>query len=104
MLRRRFLSAGAVVFGAALAAGCTEPAGEDQRTWRMPDEGDPHKRTWMAFGASEAIWGAALLPPGRCQRGRRATTAKFSGIRGAPGGSAQPCSHGTSAGNACQSM
>ncbi|WP_241177765.1 agmatine deiminase family protein [Mycolicibacterium nivoides] len=28
----------------------------------MPDEGYPHKRTWMAFGASEAIWGAALLP------------------------------------------
>ncbi|MET4429736.1 agmatine deiminase [Mycolicibacterium sp. 624] len=30
--------------------------------WRMPEEGDPHKRTWMAFGASETIWGAALLP------------------------------------------
>ena len=28
----------------------------------MPDEGEPHKRTWMAFGASEEIWGAELLP------------------------------------------
>jgi agmatine deiminase len=28
----------------------------------MPQEGEPHKRTWMAFVASEAIWGAALLP------------------------------------------
>ncbi|QVI25209.1 agmatine deiminase family protein [Nocardia tengchongensis] len=28
----------------------------------MPDEGAPHKRTWMAFGASEAIWGRRLLP------------------------------------------
>ena len=31
-------------------------------SWRMPDESEPHQRTWMAFGASEAIWGATLLP------------------------------------------
>ena len=31
-------------------------------TWRMPDEGDPHKRTWMAFGANRGIWGARRLP------------------------------------------
>jgi agmatine deiminase len=30
--------------------------------WRMPDEGDRHARTWMAFGASKVIWGAELLP------------------------------------------
>ena len=28
---------------------------------RMPDEGSPHSRTWMAFGASAEIWGADLL-------------------------------------------
>lgn len=28
----------------------------------MPDEAEPHKRTWMAFGASEKIWGKKLLP------------------------------------------
>jgi agmatine deiminase len=28
----------------------------------MPDEGDPHERTWMAFGASAAVWGRRLLP------------------------------------------
>lgn len=28
----------------------------------MPDEGEPHVRTWMAFGASKRIWGAKLLP------------------------------------------
>lgn len=69
--RRRFLKAGAAAVGAVLAAGCTDPAGvvggdrrgEDaRRTWRMPEEGDPHRRTWMAYGASEVIWGAALLP------------------------------------------
>lgn len=27
----------------------------------MPDEGRPHARTWMAFGASERIWGKKLL-------------------------------------------
>ena len=30
--------------------------------WRMPDESAPHQRTWMAFGASEQIWGRRLLP------------------------------------------
>ena len=28
----------------------------------MPDEGEQHTRTWMAFGASERIWGKKLLP------------------------------------------
>ncbi len=30
--------------------------------WYMPDESAPHQRTWMAFGASERIWGKRLLP------------------------------------------
>jgi agmatine deiminase len=33
-----------------------------QDKWFMPDEGEPHLRTWMAFGASEPIWGKKLLP------------------------------------------
>ncbi len=28
----------------------------------MPDEREPHERTWMAFGASKDVWGAKLLP------------------------------------------
>ena len=28
----------------------------------MPDEAALHKRTWMAFGASEKIWGRRLIP------------------------------------------
>lgn len=71
MVRRKFLQFSAAAIGALLAAACTDPTDavaehdrdqDDERTWRMPEEGDPHKRTWMAFGASEAIWGAALLP------------------------------------------
>lgn len=30
--------------------------------WVMPDEGQPHRRTWMAFGADERVWTAELLP------------------------------------------
>ncbi|MBL8075593.1 MAG: agmatine deiminase family protein [Nitrospira sp.] len=30
--------------------------------WFMPDECGPHERTWMAFGASQKIWGKKLLP------------------------------------------
>lgn len=30
--------------------------------WFMPDESEPHLRTWMAFGASRSIWGKKLLP------------------------------------------
>lgn len=33
-----------------------------QQDWFMPDEADPHERTWMAFGASAGIWGRDLLP------------------------------------------
>ncbi|MEZ0053563.1 agmatine deiminase [Mycobacterium sp. MAA66] len=69
MLRRQFFRSGAAAVGALMAAGCTDPApsdgehnaDQDQRTWRMPDEGEWHKRTWMAFGASETIWGRSLL-------------------------------------------
>jgi agmatine deiminase len=34
----------------------------DTNLWRMPDESEQHKRTWMAFGASKKIWGNKLLP------------------------------------------
>lgn len=34
----------------------------DRNAWFMPDESEPHERTWMAFGASKAIWGSSLLP------------------------------------------
>lgn len=33
-----------------------------RNAWFMPDESDPHLRTWMAFGASHKIWGKKLLP------------------------------------------
>lgn len=61
--RRRFTQALALVasglWSAVLPFGNAQAA---QTQWRMPDEGEPHLRTWMAFGASNEIWGRQLLP------------------------------------------
>lgn len=66
--RRQLFTLGAATVGGMLLAACAglpeENPDNDQvsdgRTWRMPDEGEPHLRTWMAFGASEDIWGRRL--------------------------------------------
>jgi agmatine deiminase len=59
--RRQFIQAGAALLGAMKAMGATA-ANNDGAAWRMPDESEPHKRTWMAFGASKKVWGNKLLP------------------------------------------
>jgi agmatine deiminase len=64
LTRRRFLRntgllAGSLAMGARVDAG---DAGPGPDAWYMPDEGAPHERTWMAFGAGAAIWGRKLLP------------------------------------------
>ena len=70
MNRRRFLrhasllSGSTLLLGRALAAEAAPPL-PAQSGWRMPDEGEPHAATWMAFGAREAIWGERLLGPVR---------------------------------------
>lgn len=79
ILRRQFLQYAAA---GAFLAGCAQPDSSvdessgnvDQPAWRMPEEGEPHKRTWMAFGASEAIWGRDLLPEVRRNLAGIATT------------------------------
>jgi len=48
--------------GSAPHGSHEEPEDVPVGNWRMPDEGDPHIRTWMAFGASEDVWGNDLLP------------------------------------------
>ncbi|MFS8099194.1 agmatine deiminase family protein [Lentzea alba] len=79
MKRRAFVqSAAAAVSG--LFAGCTEKAG-DSRTWVMPEEGRPHQRTWMAFAASDRIWGPELAPRVKQDLARIATTiARFEPV------------------------
>lgn len=64
--RRDFIQAFGVAAGGVMLAnlaGCS--AGVEDNfvdSLRMPDEGEPHKRTWIAFGASGEIWGDELLP------------------------------------------
>lgn len=62
--RREFIQTIGVLAG-GLFFGCSNGAfsmTNDKKMWFMPDEGAPHKRTWMAFGARKNIWGAKLLP------------------------------------------
>ena len=73
MKRRFFLQSVAAASGAAIAGkmlgGCqmsgqmsgTESSAMAEMTWRMPDEAAPHECTWMAFGASERVWGSEFL-------------------------------------------
>jgi agmatine deiminase len=68
--RRNFIHTAMLFSGGWLMASSPEFSGTraasgnaaDQNAWFMPDEGETHKRTWMAFGASETIWGKKLLP------------------------------------------
>ncbi|MFF2083236.1 agmatine/peptidylarginine deiminase [Nocardia sp. NPDC058176] len=79
MQRRRFFQVSMAVAGGLLLAACddTNEGNEgsenrnnpgpgriqrDGRLWVMPEEGDPHTRTWMAFAANAAIWGDDLVP------------------------------------------
>ncbi|MGW5436352.1 agmatine deiminase family protein [Nocardia asteroides] len=64
MRRRTFVQTTLAALGSVLWTGCddsTTTAEHDGRTWLMPEEGQPHKRTWMAFVADERIWGAHLV-------------------------------------------
>jgi agmatine deiminase len=49
-------------------------AGFSKTDWFMPEESERHKRTWMAFGASEQIWGKRLLPEVRRNLAKIANT------------------------------
>jgi agmatine deiminase len=65
--RRSFLTRSGLAVAGLAAAGtladvgwATSPAAA--ATWRVPGEDHPHKRTWMAWPSSTAIWGSQLLP------------------------------------------
>lgn len=92
MRRRAFMRTGVAAIGGVLVAGCDDMASpavgrrsgrarEAGRRWVMPDEGQPHQRTWMAFGASEAIWGHELVDEVRSNLVTIATTiARFEPV------------------------
>ncbi len=62
--RRSFINSLGIVSAIALPAfvGQAFAVKTDKNTWFMPDESELHKRTWMAFGANQQVWGAKLLP------------------------------------------
>lgn len=68
LTKRRFIKhvtqlTGAVPLGMGIGM-CMATASAQTRAKDgfMPDEAESHKRTWMAFGASERVWGRKLLP------------------------------------------
>ncbi len=55
--RRHFLaSSGLDLLGSSLAL----PSPAAASSWHMPDEGERHSATWMAFGPGEEVWGDTL--------------------------------------------
>lgn len=63
MLTRRYFLKKTALLSAALVTGCGLGRGTvGERLMYMPDEAARHQRTWMAFGASRAVWGRRLLP------------------------------------------
>ncbi len=65
MITRRTILKSLGLLTAATLLGSAKEAvamANHQDVWFMPDESAPHKRTWMAFGASQEIWGRKLLP------------------------------------------
>ncbi|WP_249938112.1 agmatine deiminase family protein [Variovorax sp. 3P27G3] len=62
LLTRRRLLGGLSL--APLGLGLPSMAAASE-SWQMPDEGDPHRATWMSFGANEDVWGRSLLKPVR---------------------------------------
>jgi agmatine deiminase len=74
MKRRRFLNRAlftAAIVGSSNVTSCITQSkltvnsqstgAEILQGWFMPDEAAPHRRTWMAFGASAEIWGEDYL-------------------------------------------
>lgn len=72
MMTKRRLMQWAAGLGWWPAAQARDEAGATG--WRLPDEAEPHARTWMAFGPSQAIWGRRLLPGARQSLARLANT------------------------------
>ena len=58
--RRHFMASSGL---ALLATSLGQPAHAANPGWRMPDEGERHAATWMAFGPSAEVWGEDLQRP-----------------------------------------
>ncbi|CAA6822327.1 MAG: Agmatine deiminase (EC [uncultured Sulfurovum sp.] len=63
--RRKFIQTSAVL-STGLILGCSSSDTTENptasKTWFMPDEGELHERTWMAFVSNDYIWEAQQIP------------------------------------------
>jgi agmatine deiminase len=62
MVTRRDFIKNSLVASSGLLLTSRWVAAANPQQWRMPDEGELHRATWMAFGPSQEIWGAHALP------------------------------------------
>jgi agmatine deiminase len=60
LTRREFLYKTAATSVTLTGLGSATAANPANQGWRMPDEGEPHRATWMAFGPDLDIWGERL--------------------------------------------
>ncbi|MDQ7090062.1 MAG: hypothetical protein Q9M50_05385 [Methylococcales bacterium] len=60
--RRHFIQTCALLLSHPFSKKINAATVTNNYRWFMPDEAETHKRTWMAFGASQKIWGKKLLP------------------------------------------
>ena len=62
--KRKFLKALGLASTAGILSGLDRALAMNtsEEIWFMPDESEPHHRTWMAYGASIQIWERRLLP------------------------------------------
>lgn len=77
MMTRRTVHAAML---AALAARAAPASAKGISSWHMPDEGEPHLRTWMAFAGAAAIWGDLLGPVQRDLARVANTIARFEPV------------------------
>lgn len=60
-LKKSLMTAGGLYLSSMAGPLMDKVFASEVGPWRMPDEGEHHKATWMAFGPSEEIWGEDLF-------------------------------------------
>lgn len=72
--RRKFLNQGMAAGLGCIGLPPASQAALPAESWRMPDEAEPHRASWMCFGPREDIWGKRLLDAVRLNLGSIART------------------------------
>lgn len=62
MNRRHFCKAASLLLASTSLSGLAAMGNNEDALWFMPEEGEPHTRTWMCFIANEEIWSRRQIP------------------------------------------